>query len=896
MKKVVTVSKILIITSLTLAIFPAFAFGDLIRVPLQSPSIQNAIASSVDGDTVLVDTGTYVENLNFLGKKIIVASNYLLTGNPFYISKTVINGSAPSDPDRASVVLFITNEDSSSVLEGFTITGGKGTVWQDHHNHNYYREGGGILTDLSSPTIRNNLIINNTANSNAGVSSSGGGGIRCSDGNPRILNNVIMQNNGRYGGGIVLNYTGALIRNNVIYKNTGGQDYGGSGIWTYASGTASKVVENNTIVENSSALDGGGILVQSTTMAIHNNIVWGNTAPTGAQISVSGGTAIVTYCDVQGGYTGSSNINAEPFFTDTSFYLAATSPCKDAGDPASTFNDREDPANPGHALFPSTGMLRNDMGAYGGPGALSNVAFTLHKNAPRPPSSIYAYSDYQTPASIKLTWIDPDSTVGGAPLSNFSIRIYRNGSFLVNVDSGKQQYIDSSLNLHQHYLYYLRAVTPTDSSRIDSASAYAGGSGIPSPPVLFTETDSISGIFLRWKNPASQTDGTPLNDFASIYIERDGIAYYSITQTSADTAQARSFFDSTQGYHYYRIYSRNNASPIRLSPQADSLLGFAGLYSDFNDDFESGIGTLYHTGTWDTTSVLADSGSFCITDSPSGNYGASTTTFILTPGVALGAGMELSFYDIAIVRNPSHCFVDISTDHRRTFTALKAYNWTAHAGWQDGIADPVDWIHERMDLSAYAGDIVTIRLRIFAGSGATADGWYIDNISIKAVPPTSISLPLRNNWNMVSLPVRRSDLSADSVFPGALSKPFTFNAGYTIIDSIRYGAGYWIKFAGPSAQPLFGLPIQSDTIAVKKGWNMIGSITDTVDTSSIVKLPAGFVVTPYYTYTDTGYAPSQTIQPGHAYWVKTSNAGSLIVSHPLSGKNSLATDAVSRKE
>ena len=82
-------------------------FGEIINVPAEFSTINEAIGNAVDGDTVLVDTGTYVENVYFNGKNIVVASNYILDQNTEYILKTIIDGSNPYDEYFASCVGFI---------------------------------------------------------------------------------------------------------------------------------------------------------------------------------------------------------------------------------------------------------------------------------------------------------------------------------------------------------------------------------------------------------------------------------------------------------------------------------------------------------------------------------------------------------------------------------------------------------------------------------------------------------------------------------------------------------------------------------------------------------------------------------------------------------------------
>jgi hypothetical protein len=97
------------------------------------------------------------------------------------------------------------------------------------------------------------------------------------------------------------------------------------------------------------------------------------------------------------------------------------SPAIDAGHPDLVYNDIEDPDNPGFALWPSQGTLRNDIGYTGGPyaGTLDHLvavrkpvadppaqpaAFTLHPAYPNPfnPSTTLSYT-LDHPMQIELS-------------------------------------------------------------------------------------------------------------------------------------------------------------------------------------------------------------------------------------------------------------------------------------------------------------------------------------------------------------------------------------------------------------------------------------------------------------------------------------------------------------
>jgi hypothetical protein len=355
--------------------------GRIRHVPGDYRTIQAAIDSATAGDTVLVAPGRYLENIRFGGKGIVVASEYLLTRDPAVIPRTVIDGSHPRHPDTASVVLFIDEEDSTAVLSGFTLTGGKGTIWTDAAQKAPYREGGGVLCELSSPIIEHNVIEDNQAvevAAAAGVLSAGGGGIRCGYAEPIIRNNVIRRNQGHYGAGVVLYHSAGIVRNNLIVANQGGAGFGGSGIWVVGrlSYRLSNLIEQNTIAGNVAVLPdtspgglagkGGGLTIYAPAV-LRNNIVWGNHQAVGGPIDRSKRRAPTADYDlIEGGFPGTGNLDADPRFADSVRYsLAPGSPAIDAGDPASP----PDPGTGATARRPAMGRRRADLGAYGGVGS-----------------------------------------------------------------------------------------------------------------------------------------------------------------------------------------------------------------------------------------------------------------------------------------------------------------------------------------------------------------------------------------------------------------------------------------------------------------------------------------------------------------------------------------------
>ncbi|MCP4581783.1 MAG: DUF1565 domain-containing protein [candidate division Zixibacteria bacterium] len=412
----------------------SISMASIINVPADYSTIQAGINVSTDNDTVLVQPGMYVENIIFNGHNAILASLFLTTRDSSYISSTIIDGDS-----SGSVIRCRNGEDPRCTIIGFTIQNGfaekGGGIYCSYTNptimNNIIRnntatgtnsDGGGICSYRSSgQLIQGNIITGNSViYSSEGLGN--GGGIYCKDAvirdniitnnqctgfgggfycqNSIILNNVISENSAYRGGGMHCSGNSENISYNTISDNIA-TDFGG-GILLYNQSSVS--IDNN-IINNNSANEGAGIFCSQSYPVITNNTIADNIGQTGNAIYVyfystpeitntivwsygdqlselyidNTSSAIVRYCDIQGGWTGIGNIDTDPMFRDpenTDYHLMSL----DCGDPANSLcidAGYPDIADDSMDCDWGQGTEISDMGAYGGGRVIPNVPRTI---------------------------------------------------------------------------------------------------------------------------------------------------------------------------------------------------------------------------------------------------------------------------------------------------------------------------------------------------------------------------------------------------------------------------------------------------------------------------------------------------------------------------------------
>lgn len=393
----------------------AAPFAADINVPADQPTINAAIAAAApSGDTVVVAAGTYLENVNFLGKDVIVqgsgASSTIIDGGA--VAACVDMSGTPSTAKLAGFMIRYGNgfeaggiimygssatvadcriEDNDGFLAGGAyVLGGSPAFKNCTFTLNVTSVfGGGMWNDAGSVTLDHCDFLSNTSPLDGGglfssgtttliscdfeanqATGSNGGGIASTG--PLALSGCFFAGNSALGnGGGVIVDSGTLAAVNCTFSGNSSAD--GGGFYLANSGGASLI--NCTFSQNIAGTGGALWVGNSSPVLISNSILWGDT---GGEIHLVSGALTVQYSDVQGGFAGTGNFSLDPVFVDPDgamnvpgtldddLRLQDTSPCIDFGNNADINATGVTTDQDGFARIVDGGVngLNVDMGAY----------------------------------------------------------------------------------------------------------------------------------------------------------------------------------------------------------------------------------------------------------------------------------------------------------------------------------------------------------------------------------------------------------------------------------------------------------------------------------------------------------------------------------------------------
>jgi len=159
------------------------------------------------------------------------------------------------------------------------------------------------------------------------------------------------------------------------------------------------------------------------------------------------------------------------------------------------------------------------------------------------------------------------------------------------------------------------------------------------------------------------------------------------------------------------------------------------------------------------------------------------------------------------------------------------------------------------------------------GISPWSDIWWF-----KTAGGLTFATTVNGHWNLLSLPLIVDNHNRQVIYPTSTSSAFIYDpaGGYVQTDSLIHGRGFWMEFASGGNVSITGSAPGFDSITVEPGWNLIGALDIPIAVTSIQSDPAGMSTSPFFGYSGV-YSIVDSLRPGHGYWVKVDEPGTLIL-------------------
>ncbi|RKZ30049.1 hypothetical protein DRQ36_06815 [bacterium] len=144
---------------------------------------------------------------------------------------------------------------------------------------------------------------------------------------------------------------------------------------------------------------------------------------------------------------------------------------------------------------------------------------------------------------------------------------------------------------------------------------------------------------------------------------------------------------------------------------------------------------------------------------------------------------------------------------------------------------------------------------------------------------TFFDITVHEGWNLISLPATPSSNYAEDIFPGATYYIYTFDPvihDYIIVDTLSVGKGYFLLSYSDETFSFVGTALDSLTVPLFYGWNMVGSPGETVTLADFSTFPPGIILHPPFVWNEI-YEVADSLEPTQGCWILSGADGELTI-------------------
>jgi len=363
----------------------------------------------------------------------------------------------------------------------------------------------------------------------------------------------------------------------------------------------------------------------------------------------------------------------------------------------------------------------------------------VRTRAPQTPLGFRARTIPSVPTTILLSWERVTERAFGQSISasDFRYHLYRDGIHIAMFGAAVTSHIDTALTKYKQYNYALVAVTSDnkDSSATQFASAFAGGSRAPAPPVAISALgiQEPPGITATYTTPRLRLDSVnALVNFSALRISTSEVATRK-SYTEQDTGVIKSETLAVPSQGWYSVSAVAIDRDENVSPSSDTLVAFAGSLATSQITFDQDPRFYTLSGPWGRTTNFYRTAPAAFAYAPTAVYQPNRRdTCILYPYrnlAATGQTLRLQLDVAAFIDASDTMFLETANRIQGPWTVRAWWNASKDARWADTNKADDAWRREMIDIKSYAGDTIYSQLRFRSNASRQSDGFYVDNIT-----------------------------------------------------------------------------------------------------------------------------------------------------------------------